>query len=203
MGVGVFTGKSSCRDVCAFLSRAVRRTGAAPKYIVCDRDSVFDCDAFGRWVRRKDIQPPRYGAVGKHGSTAIIERLMLTTKRTLQLLPIIPLRRESLRRELVAVFDWYNECRPHMTLGGKTLNEVYDNRYPANRRPRLEPRRRWPRGSPCAQPWALVAGKPGDQFNVRVDYHAGQRHLPVVTLRRVARSGCHCSSGPSFLESQL
>ena len=112
-----------------------------PKYIVCHRDSIFDCDAFRRWVKRKGIKPPRYGAVGKHGSIAIIERLILTTKQTLGLLPVIPLRRESLRRELVAAFDWYNECRPHMTLGGKTPNEVYDNRYPANRCPCFEPRK--------------------------------------------------------------
>ena len=63
MGVGVFTGKPSCRDVCAFLGRAIRRAGAAPKYTVCDRDSIFDCGAFRRRVRRKGIQPPRYGAV--------------------------------------------------------------------------------------------------------------------------------------------
>jgi hypothetical protein len=31
-----------------------------------------------------------------------------------------------------------------------------------------------------------VAGKPGDRFDVRVDFHAGRRHLPVVTLKRAA-----------------
>ena len=45
---------------------------------------------------------------------------------------------------------------------------------------------RWPRGSPCAKPWALVAGKPGARFAARVDYHAGRRHLPVVSLYRAA-----------------
>ncbi len=114
MGLGVFADRPSCRDVCACLGRVVRRTGTAPKYIVCDRDSIFDCHAFRRWVKRKGIQPPRYGAVGKHGSIALIERLILTTKQMLRRLPLIPLRRQSLRRELVAIFDWYKRApTPH------------------------------------------------------------------------------------------
>ena len=108
-----------------FLGASSPTHGAVPKYIVCDRDSIFDCDAFRRWVKRKGIKPPRYGAVGKHGSIAMIERLILTTKQLLRLLPLIPLRRESLRRELVTIFDWYNEHRPHTGLAGKTPNEVY------------------------------------------------------------------------------
>lgn len=42
----------------------------------------------------------------------MIERLILTTKQVLRRLPLILLRRESLRRELVAISDWYNEHRP-------------------------------------------------------------------------------------------
>jgi hypothetical protein len=43
-----------------------------------------------------------------------------------------------------------------------------------------------PRGSPCAKPWALVGGKPGQRFNTTVTFHAQRRHLPVVTLKRAA-----------------
>lgn len=186
MGVGVFADKPSCRELCTFLGRAVRRIGAAPKYIVCDRDSIFDCNAFRRWVKRKGIQPPRYGAVGKHGSIALVERLILTTKQTLRLFPTIPLRRDLFRRELTSILYWYNEHRPHTSLAGKTPNEAYRRVPPANRQPRIEPRRRWPRRSPCAQPGTLVAGRPGDRFHVRLDYHAGRRQLPVVTLKRAA-----------------
>ena len=71
MSVGVFADRPDCRAICGFLGQAVRRVGTAPKYIICDRDSIFDCDAFRRWVKRKSIQPPRYGAVGKHGSIAV------------------------------------------------------------------------------------------------------------------------------------
>ncbi len=60
------------KAVCVFLGWTIRRADTAPKYIICDRDSIFDCDAFRRWVKGQGVQPPRYGAVGKHGSTAVI-----------------------------------------------------------------------------------------------------------------------------------
>jgi hypothetical protein len=159
--------------------------------MVCDRDSVFDCDAFRRWIKRKGIRPTRYGAVGRHGSVAVVERFILTLKQILHLLPLIPLRRasfryESFRYELIAITEWYNEHRPHVTLGGKTPNEVYEGRFPSNRKPRIEPRPRWPRGSPCAKPWALVGGKPGQPLDTTVSFHKKRHHLPIVSLRRAA-----------------
>ena len=153
-GVGVYTTRPDCRAVCTSLGQMLRRVGAPPKYIVCDRDSVFDCDAFGRWVKRKGIRPPRYGAVGRHGSIAVVERFILTLKQMLRQIRLISLRRESFRDELIAITQWYNGHRPHVTLDGKTPNEVYKSCFPANRKPRIEPRPRWPRGSPCAKPWA-------------------------------------------------
>jgi transposase InsO family protein len=186
MGVGVFAQRPDCRAACALLGRTIRRVGMAPKYIVCDKDGAFNCPAFRQWVKRNGIKPPRYGAVGRSGSIAIVERLILTLKQLLALLPFIPLRREAFRRELVAIVSWYNECRPHMTLSGKTPDEVYYSRRPSNRRPRLEPRAQWPRGSPCCKPWALVAGKPGDPFSAHVRFHGGRKHLPIVSLKRAA-----------------
>ena len=109
---------------------------------------------------------------------------LLTTRGTRSFL--VALRRETFRRELVSFIDWYNEHRPHTTLGGKTPEEVYHNRYPANRKPRIEPRERWPRGAPCAKPQALVAGKPGQRFDMVVSFHKKRRHLPVVKLNRAA-----------------
>ena len=186
MGLGVFFQRPDCRAVCTFLGQTVHRVGTAPKYIVCDRDSIFDCPAFRSWVKRKGIKPPRYGAIGQHGSIAVIERYILSLKTECSRRILVPLRRNAFRRELQCFADWYNKARPHMMLGGKTPNEVYHERRPANRRPRIEPRERWPRGSPCAKPWALVAGKPGARFSVGIHFHAGRRHLPIVTLKRAA-----------------
>ncbi len=80
----------------------------------------------------------------------------------------------------------YNEARPHSTLDGQTPNEVYDSLRTVNQRPRIEPRERWQRRSPCAKALTLVAGKPGDQFTLKVNYHAGRSHLPLVSLQRAA-----------------
>ena len=75
--------------------------------------------------------------------------------------------------KVAAIFDGYNEHRPPMGLAGKTPNEVYRRLRPANRRPRVGPRKRWPSGSPCVRPCTLVAGQAGGQFQVCVAFQAG------------------------------
>jgi hypothetical protein len=32
----------------------------------------------------------------------------------------------------------------------------------------------------------LVAGQPGDEFTLKVDFVEGRKHLPIVTLQRAA-----------------
>jgi hypothetical protein len=77
---------------------------------------------------------------------------------------------------------------PYGAVGGhgRTPNVVYQGRFPANRQPTIEPRPVWPRASPSASPWALVAGKPGQRFDTTVSFHRHGRHLPVVSLRPAA-----------------
>ena len=186
MNVTVFATRPTCRAVCTFLGRAISSAEAPPKYIICDRDSVYDCAAFRRWAKRRGIKPPRYGAVGKHGSIAVVERLIKTLKDECTRRIPVPLQRNAFRRQLLSFVQWYGEHRPHMTLEGRTPNEVYFGRPPANRQPRIEPRPRWPRRSRCAKPQTLVAGKPGDRCKLKLEYHDKQQHLPVVKLLRAA-----------------
>jgi hypothetical protein len=94
--------------------------------------------------------------------------------------------RAAFRRELNHILTWYNESRQHSTLRCRTSNEVDHGRFPAVRKPRYEPRSRWPRGSPCACPWALVRGKPGVTFELHVEFQGGHKHLPIVSLRHAA-----------------
>jgi transposase InsO family protein len=185
-GFVIFDHEPSSVEIRAFLGRTIRSVGSAPRHLISDKGPQFwPCQAYRGWCRRHDIRP-RFGAVGKHGSIAVVERVILTTKQLLGELPSIPTRRRSLRRELAAIFSWYNEHRPNTALAGSTPNEVYFRRRHANRRPRLEPRERWPRRSPCARPQTLVAGQPGDRFRIRVDFHEGRPYLPIVSLRRAA-----------------
>ncbi len=156
-----------------------------PKYLICDNDSIFWCEGFKRWCQRKGIRP-RYGAVGEHGSIAVVERFIRTMKDEAMRRIVIPPRRAALCRELNAFIAWYNEHRPHATLEGETPNEVYFRLRPANHRPRIEPRKRWPRSASCAAPRTIVAGQLGDRFALQVDFQDGKRHLPIVSLKRAA-----------------
>jgi putative transposase len=185
LGVGTFFKQPTSEQVRALLGRAIHQAGATPRHLVCDRGKQFDAHGFRRWCSRRRIQV-RYGAVGKHGSIAVVERFIRTLKESLRRLVLLPLRREAFRRELQFIAEWYNEFRPHSGLNGKTPNEVYYRRFPACRKPRYESRKKWPRGSPCAGPWALVRGKPGVKLELQVEYLAGRKHLPIATLKRAA-----------------
>ena len=185
MGFAAFRGQPTSEQVLAFLGRTIARTGARPKHLICDKGRQFWCEGFKAWCRRRGVKP-RFGAVGKQGSIAVVERLILTLKLVLGRLPLTPLDADAFRREVALVLAWYNEHRPHTALGGRTPNEVHFTRFPANRRPRFEPRSRWPRGSPCARPWALVKGKPGTRVELHVEFLTGRKHLPIVRMVRAA-----------------
>ncbi|MHC4406220.1 MAG: integrase core domain-containing protein, partial [Planctomycetota bacterium] len=74
----------------------------------------------------------------------MVERLIRTMKDEATRRIVAPQRQADFRRELNSLFAWYNEHRPHTTLHGKTPNEVHFRLRPANQRPRIEPRKRWP-----------------------------------------------------------
>ncbi len=184
VGFAVFPRRPSSFQMRSFLGRAIGKAGA-PKYIIADKGKEFDCRAFKRWCKRRHIRP-RYGAVGKHGSIAIIERFIRSMKSEGTRRVIISLRREAMRRELRTYMAWYNEHRPHRGLDGRTPMEVYTGRKSANEKPRFEPRSRWPRRSMCAAPAARVRGKRGAKLALAVGNVGGHAHLPVVQLKLAA-----------------
>jgi putative transposase len=185
MGHAVFPQAPTALAVRSFLGRAIHNAGTVPKYLISDKGSQFWPTAgYQRWCRRRGIRP-RFGAIGKHGSIAVVERLIRTIKDNFTHRHI-PLRRQAMRQELSTMASWYNERRPHTALRGRTPNEVYFRRFSAHRRPRVEPRPYWPRGASCAQPQVLVAGQPGDRFTLRVQFQGGRRRLPIVSLMRAA-----------------
>ena len=186
MGVATFKQQPTSQAVRTFLGRTIAKAKQKPRYLVCDRGPQFDCQDFRDWCCRKGIKPPRYGAIGKHGSVAVVERFILTMKTMLGCLLLIPYRRDKFREELFAAIEWYNEFRAHSWLGGRTPDEVYYRKFPANRKPRHEPRAAWPRGSPCARPWALVRGKPGAELTLEVSFYRARKHFPMVNLKRAA-----------------
>jgi len=136
-----------------------------------------------KWCARHGIRQ-RFGAVGKYGSIAVVERFIKTMKNECTRRLLVPYERAAIRRELALYVDWYNLHRPHDRLDGVTPDEVYYRRRPGCRMPRFEPRRRWPRGSPRAGPLTKVRGRCGQRLELEVTYLAGRKHLPIVELKR-------------------
>lgn len=186
MGTTKFKKEPTAQQARGFLNRACRRVGRWPDHLIADRGPQFTSDELQDWCKRHGIGL-RWGAIGQHGSIAVVERFIRTLKNDCtRLLTVVPLGPNAFARELDHFADWYNAERPHSRFGARTPDEVYFNRFPACRRPRFEPRARWPRRSPCAEPHALVRGRPGAVVELIVGFHAGRRHLPIVTLERVA-----------------
>ena len=185
MGIAVFKHSPTSRSVQHFLERAMDSTGANPNYIICDKGKQFWCDAFKDWCDRQGITP-RFGAVGQHGSIALIERFILTLKNECTRIILVPLRTDTFELELSCFTYWYNHSRPHSSLNGQTPQEAYHDVFPACERPRYEPRMNWPRRAPCASPHTPVAGRCGAHIRLDVQYHRGRKHLPMVELRRAA-----------------
>ena len=129
---------------------------------------------------------PRFGAVGRYGSISVIERFIRTFKNECSRRILVPLGIQNMRRETAFYVTWHNKHRPHQALGGKTPNELFRGLEPANKTPRLEPRKKWPKKSRCASPQAPVQGMPGIRFELQVSFLGGRKHLPIVELKKIA-----------------
>jgi transposase InsO family protein len=185
MGFAVFDQQPTSVAVRTFLGRTIGKVEVAPRHLITDQGKQFRDKAFGQWCRRRGIRQ-RFGAVGKYGSIAVVERLIRTVKSECTRKLLMPYRRDRFRRELSLFVNWYNGNRPSEALDGRTPNEVYQGLAPACLAPRFEPRRHWPRGSPCAAPRTGIRGRRGVRLDLAVSYSAGRKHLPIVKLKRAA-----------------
>jgi transposase InsO family protein len=185
MGVVAFRRQPSSAAIREFLDRVARKAGAAPSHVITDQGRQFVAIRFRRWCRRRGIRQ-RFGAVGRYGSIAVVERFIRTMKTECTRRILVPLRLAAIQRELSIFAKWYNGHRPHEALAARTPDEVYFRERPQCLAPRFEPRARWPRRSPCAMPTVLVRGHPGAVVELDLGLHAGRKHLPLVSLKRVA-----------------
>ena len=181
----VFESQPTSAAVRAVLGRALRHSIARPRHLITDQGVQFTDEAFRQWCRSRGIRQ-RFGAVGQYGSIAVIERLIRSLKNECTRRLLIPYRRDGFRRELALYVEWYNCHRPHEVLGGTTPEEIYRGIQPACRESRFEPRKKWPRGSPCATPVVDVRGRRGVRLELNVKFLANRRHLPIVEIRRAA-----------------
>jgi hypothetical protein len=103
---GVFEKQPTAKQICALLDRAVRDAGTAPRHIVTDQGVQFR-DEYRAWCKRRGARP-RFGAVGQHGSIAIVERFIRSMKHEAFARIIVPMSLRLLAREIDAYLGWYN-----------------------------------------------------------------------------------------------
>ena len=185
VGVAVFKRRPTSAQVCAFMNRAIQKAGSRPRYIITDKGKEFFCQRFKGWCRARGIRP-RFGAVGEHGSIAVIERFIRSMKAECTKRIMIPFGLGAIRDELGCYATWYNEHRPHAWLDGRTPLEVSRGLPPANTKARFETRARWPKTARCAAPVALVKGRAGVKIRMVFGRLGGRAHLPVIEIRRAA-----------------
>jgi transposase InsO family protein len=133
VAITAWRGEPTAKDARELLRRAIQRAGGRPRHFVTDRGTQFTARIFRRYLRRRRIRH-RYGAVGCHGSIALVERFWLTLKTELLDMGVIFLPLAALRRALQRRVSWYNAERPHLGLGLRTPSEVFAGRPPRQRR---------------------------------------------------------------------
>ena len=186
MAFTVYRKLPSSASVRRCLQAASQRAGEMPQVLISDQGTQFVAKGFRRWCHRRGIRH-RFGALGKYGSLAVIERGIRTIKsECTRRLIVVPLRVAAIEQELALYISWYNGHRPHTWLGSAVPDEIYHHRRRAIRAPRFEPRQRWPRRSGCAAPQTLIRGQPGAKLELQVRYQGDRRHLPVIKLKRAA-----------------
>jgi hypothetical protein len=82
-------------------------------------------ELLNRWCVKQ-----RLGAIGKHGSIAVTERVIWTLKyEWLFRAPLIK-GFNHLERLCAGFFEWHNSWRPHMTLLGARPDDLYGRDLP-------------------------------------------------------------------------
>ena len=165
IGFAVFRKEPTAEETVSVKAAAVATAGKAPRHLVTDKGSQFTSKRFRQWCLAKGIRQ-RFGAVGKYGSIAVIERFIKSVKMECTRRIAIPMGLNDLREELTMYVRWFNQVRPHQTLDGQTPAEIYAARP-----------------LPHASRQGHNADLPAVALHVR--RFKGRRHLPVIELTQL------------------
>jgi transposase InsO family protein len=163
----VFSKEASALEIARFVSRTAKRHGR-PAHFVSDHARCFTGGIFRRKLLQLRVKQ-RFGAVGKKGSIALIERLWRTLKDTLGLRLLRPSAAEDLMEKVEIGLLHYAHFRPHQGLGGATPAEMYFGRTPSQLSAIPPPR-----------------GRPGEgrkHSPFRIDYLDAERLLPLLVRK--------------------
>ena len=88
MGFAVFKCRPTSEEVTAALDRIMDVEQMRPKHLIVDQGREFKCEHFENvWCEANNILP-RFGAVGRRGSIAVVERFHRTLKDQFLALPV-------------------------------------------------------------------------------------------------------------------
>jgi transposase InsO family protein len=138
LAASVQLGKPTAKRMARLLRRAAT-VASWPRHFVSDHDRAITAIRFRRFLKRQGIRQ-RFGAVGKTGSIALIERLWRTLKGVLALKLFKPLHLADAKRGVELGLVHYAFFRPHAGLGGATPAEVYFGQTPAHLSAKPPPR---------------------------------------------------------------
>lgn len=185
LGIRAFKKEPTAEDIVQLLDTALDAEGSPPKYTVTDKGCQFFSSrsrkpsaAFQAWLDRHSVKA-RFGAVGKKGSIAVIERFMLTLKNEGTRRLLVPYSTAEMQTELDVFAEWYNSVRPHSSLDLRTPDEMHRGVEPPSRWPRIELRARYPIDPDDV---ASARVRRGRALNVMASGFQGRSHLPVVQL---------------------
>ncbi len=150
----------------------IRKHGR-PRHFVSDQGAQFTAADFRDTLSVLSIRQ-RFGAIGQHGSIAIIERFWRSLKELLgvRLLPPISAAQLEARTELALAY--YAAYRPHQGLSGATPLEIYLNETPAAQNAIPPPRKH-------------EATRASDEsLPFKVIYLDPERRLPVLVPAKTA-----------------
>ena len=168
IGFATFKKQPSSDEVIAFMAKAVRAVGMAPRHLISDQGTQFTSEALRTWCSEapRAIRQ-RFGTVGEYGSIAIVERPIRFVKEECTRRILVPLRGEAMRTEMTLYIDWYNKHRSHQALGGRVPMSVYS-------------------GGEDETLCFETRGKDGAIILLVVYGLNDRKHLPVVELERAA-----------------
>jgi len=165
----LFPGEPGAAAIAALFSQAAARFGS-PRHFVSDQGSQFTASIFRQLLAQFAVSH-RFGAVGKTGSIALIERFWRTLKDKLALRTFKPLLLADLSKRLELGLYYYACHRPHQALGGATPAEIYFGKTPAHLSALPAPR-----------------GRPEEdtgKLPIRIAFLDPERRLPIL-IRKAA-----------------
>ncbi|HBT75363.1 MAG TPA: hypothetical protein DEB39_00215 [Planctomycetaceae bacterium] len=95
MGFDVFERQPTANQVISTMQRICTENGVKPKYLISDQGVQFVADEFKSWCKANNIKQ-RFGAIGKHGSIAVVERLHLSMKNECTRRILVPISRKDM-----------------------------------------------------------------------------------------------------------